>query len=162
MCLLKDSIYSLCFREDIIPVVPKRGSVSASGDLVPMSYIACAMRGRPDCKVVHRGNNKTAKEALSAAGLKPMELVDKEALAILNCCSFSCGLASKVLYYASSSLLLTQVCVAMSVEALTGRKESFNETIHQCMPHPGQCEVAENILRRGQYFLQILCNIICL
>lgn len=137
---------TLLYREDIIPIVPKRGSVSASGDLMPTSYIASAMMGRLECDVLHGNVRKSAQEALSSAGLKPITFITKEALAVINSCSFASGLASKVLYDATSAALLTQIAVAISTEALTGRKESFHPTIHLCMPHPGQCEVADNIL----------------
>ena len=130
---------------DIIPIVPKRGSVSASGDLMPTSYIAAAMMGRPDCKVTHQGHPKSAPDALRDSGLEPIIFQSKEALAVVNSCSFSSALAAQVLHTANKAFLWTQLAVAMSVESLNGHVESFHQTIHDNMPHPGQIEVAKNI-----------------
>ena len=141
-------IQLLCdmIEEDIIPVIPKRGSVSASGDLMPSSYIAAAMMGRPEGKVLHDGKMKSAREALKDAKLNAITFVDKDALAVVNSCSFAVSLGSQVLYAANKAAALTQVAVAMTVEALLGRVESFHPTIHSCMPHPHQIEAAQNIL----------------
>ena len=141
-------IQLLCdmIKADIIPIVPKRGSVSASGDLMPSSYIAAAMMGRPDCKVLHNGTLTTAKEALESAQLNPITFINKEALAVLNSSSFAVSLGSQLIYAANVAAVLTQVAVAMSVEALSGRTESFHPTIHKCMPHIHQIEAAHNIL----------------
>ncbi len=96
-------------NKDVIPEVPLRGSVSASGDLMPTSYIAAAMMGRQDAKVQMNGQNLCAAEALEKAGLKPITFAAKEALAVVNSCSFSAVLAASVLQEANKALLLTQV-----------------------------------------------------
>lgn len=132
-------------NHDIVPQVPVRGSVSASGDLMPTSYITAAMSGRQDCKVLYKGTEMMAPQALQQAGLNPATFQSKEALAVLNSCSFAASLGACVVYEANLALLLTEVATAMSVEALKGRVESFHPTIHQCMPHPGQVEVAGHI-----------------
>ncbi len=96
-------------NKDIIPEVPVRGSVSASGDLMPTSYIAAAMMGREDARVRMNGQDLLAPEALQRAGLKPITFAAKEALAVVNSCSFSVVLAANVLQEANKALLLTQV-----------------------------------------------------
>ena len=133
-------------KADIIPLVPKRGSISASGDLMPSSYVAAAMMGTPECKVFFNGTLTSANEALKAAKLLPIVFESKEALAIVNSCSFAVSLGGQVLYDANKAAVLTQVAVAMTAEALLGRTESFHPTIHSCMPHFYQVEAANNIL----------------
>ena len=132
-------------NSDLIPVVPKRGSVSASGDLMPTSYIASCMMGRSDARVTLKGEPMTAPEALSKLNLTPVTFQEKEALAVINAGSFASSLGAQVLYEANIAALLTQVATALSVEALSGRVESFHPLIHQCLAHPGQQEVAANI-----------------
>jgi phenylalanine ammonia-lyase len=146
-------------EHDIVPVVPKRGSVSASGDLMPTSYIAACMMGRPDAKVIYNDQEVYAPEAFERAGMKCIEFITKEALAVVNASSFASSLAAMVLYDANIAALLTQVVTSMSVECLLGRVESFHPTIHQCMPHDGQKEAARNIrhlLIDSKFAIQIL------
>ena len=146
-------------NSDIIPVVPKRGSVSASGDLMPTSYIASCMVGREDAKVEYHGQVTTATEAFKDAGLVHVTFQAKEALAVINSASFSSSLAAYVLFDASIAAFLTQVATALSVEALQGRVESFHPTIHNCLPHPGQQEVAQTIaclLKSSKFAIQKL------
>ena len=132
---------------DIVPVVPKRGSVSASGDLMPTSYIAACMAGRPDAKVLVQGNITTAPAALADAGLTPQIFEAKEALAVINSSSVAASMAACVLFEANSAVLLTQAAVAMTTEVLNGNVESFHPTIQKCLPHPGQREAADNLRR---------------
>ena len=101
-------------NEDIVPVVSKRGSVSASGDIMPTSYIAACMMGRPDARVVVHGVETTAPVALNAAGLNPVEFQAKEALAVLNAASFASSLGACVLFDANVAILLTQVTTALA------------------------------------------------
>ncbi|ELT90413.1 hypothetical protein CAPTEDRAFT_52932, partial [Capitella teleta] len=133
-------------NDDIIPVVPKRGSISASGDLMPTSYIACCMMGRPDAKVIHKGVVRTMQDLMNE-GFQPIQFVEKEALAVVNASSFATTLAACLLTESSAALLMTQLSTALSVESLHGRLESFHPTIHKCMPHSGQKEAAANISR---------------
>ncbi len=134
-------------NNDIIPYVPKRGSISASGDLMPTSYIAACLEGRPNCKVNAKGIDTIAPVALKEAGLSPVVFTGKDALGVINASSFAAVLAAEILYKGNIAILLTQAVVAMTVEALQGRLESFHPLIHQkCLPHAGQQEVACNIL----------------
>ena len=146
-------------NKDIIPLVPKRGSVSASGDLMPTSYIAACMIGREDAKVQYQGQITTAVEAFKDAGLEHVTFQAKEALAVINSASFASSLASYVLFDATVAIFLTQVATALSVEALQGRVESFHPTIHRCLPHSGQQEVASTIksmLKNSKFAIQEL------
>lgn len=130
---------------NMIPVVPLRGSISASGDLSPLSYIAGAIEGCSDIFVRWNGEILTADVALSKAGIKPVTLGPKEGLGLLNGTAFSAATASLALHQARDVALLSQVLTAMGVEALQGSAESFWPQIARMRPHPGQIEAAANI-----------------
>ena len=89
-------------EKDIIPVVPLRGSISASGDLSPLSYIAGMLEGNPDIYVRLGGETKpsymTADSALKHAGLQPVRLQAKEGLGIVNGTATSCGAACVAIF----------------------------------------------------------------
>ncbi|KAL4810915.1 L-Aspartase-like protein [Aspergillus unguis] len=133
---------------DFTPVVPLRGSISASGDLTPLGYIAGALEGNSDI-YIHCGEGKIipADQALQQLGLEPLTFKPKEALGLLNGTAFSTGAASLVLFEANQLVLLTQVITAMSAEALLGTQRNFDPFIADVRPHPGQKEVAANIHR---------------
>ncbi|CAD0097899.1 unnamed protein product [Aureobasidium mustum] len=145
MCVAQ-AILSFLNR-NIIPVVPLRGSISASGDLSPLSYIAGAIEGSPDIYVrLANGNISSAAEALKDAGIEPMNLQAKEGLGLLNGTAFSAATASLALHQSRDVALLSQVLTAMSVEAMQGSAEPFWPQIAAMRPHPGQIEAAANIL----------------
>ncbi|TVY12854.1 Phenylalanine aminomutase (L-beta-phenylalanine forming) [Lachnellula arida] len=144
------------FRHRITPVVPLRGSVSASGDLMPLSYVAGAIEGSPDVFV--RMESKpatlgvstrvmTAKDALKSVGADIRTLGPKEGLGLVNGTSASAALASLVIYESHHLALLTQALSAMACEALLGTSESFHSFIAEVRPHAGQIESARNIFQ---------------
>jgi phenylalanine ammonia-lyase len=134
-------------NKNIIPVVPLRGSISASGDLSPLSYIAGAIEGSPDVYVrVADGRILSAVEALEAAGIERVIFQPKEGLGLLNGTAFSAATASLTLHQCQEVALLSQVLTAMSVEAMQGSAKSFWPQIANMRPHPGQIESAANIL----------------
>jgi phenylalanine ammonia-lyase len=128
------------------PVVPLRGSISASGDLTPLAYIAGALEGNPDISV-HKANGGIvgADEALTELNLKPLEFGPKEGLGLLNGTAFSCGAASLVLFEASQLVLLSQLLTAMGTEAMLGMICNYHPFIASTRPHDGQIEAAKNI-----------------
>ncbi|KAL3450042.1 L-Aspartase-like protein [Aspergillus insuetus] len=138
-------------NEEFIPVVPLRGSISASGDLTPLAYIAGALEGNSDiyihCGAKHNNEIITADKALAQLGLEPLCFQPKEALGLLNGTAFSTGAASLVLYEANQLVLLSQVATAMSTEALLGTRQNYDPFIADVRPHPGQREVASTIHR---------------
>lgn len=144
--IVAETIMTL-LRHNITPVVPLRGSISASGDLSPLSYIAGVIEGNPDIfvRVADKGVF-TAEEALRAAGITPITLQAKEGLGLLNGTAFSAATAALALHQAQEVALLSQVMTAMAVEALRGSAESFWPQIARMRPHLGQIESAANIL----------------
>ncbi|PYI03691.1 phenylalanine ammonia-lyase [Aspergillus sclerotiicarbonarius CBS 121057] len=134
-------------REDITPVIPLRGTISASGDLMPLAYVVGAIEGSPEICVRVGGHQiVTAQQALQAVGAKGVTLGPKEALGLVNGTAASGALAGLVLYEAHQLAVLAQAVTALTVEAIQGSAESFHPFIAQVRPHAGQIEAAENIL----------------
>ncbi|KAJ7686468.1 L-Aspartase-like protein [Mycena rosella] len=133
---------------NITPLVPLRGSISASGDLIPLSYVAGSLMGNPTIRVFDgpAGARKIVPStvALKAHGLESLPLASKEHLGILNGTAFSASVACLVLNDAVHLALLSHVCTAMGTEALAGSRGSFDPFIHDiARPHPGQIESAK-------------------
>ncbi|KAL8817076.1 MAG: hypothetical protein Q9223_004022 [Gallowayella weberi] len=143
---------SQLLNHDILPEIPLRGSISASGDLSPLSYIAGAVQGKPTVQVrlgqqdgTHR--SMTAAEALAEAGVAPVKLAAKEGLAIVNGTAISAGVASLALWKAHHLAIMAQILTCMSVEALCGTDESFDPLFARVRPHPGQIDCSNNMYR---------------
>ncbi|KAF9256984.1 phenylalanine ammonia-lyase [Marasmius fiardii PR-910] len=149
---------------NITPVVPLRGSISASGDLSPLSYIAGTLCGNPSIRVFNgprvfgARQISPSRDALATHNIDPIPLASKEHLGILNGTAFSTAVASLALNDAVQLTILSQVCTAMGVEALLGNRGSFDPFIHNvARPHPGQVECAKNIwdLLEGSQFATV-------
>ncbi|KAJ7770141.1 phenylalanine ammonium lyase [Mycena maculata] len=137
---------------NVVPAVPMRGSISASGDLSPLSYVAGLLVGNPSIRAFDGpaafGTRKmvSSRVALAAHDIVPIALASKEQLGILNGTAFSASVASLALNDAVHLTLLAQVCTALGTEALLGSRGSFDPFIHSvARPHPGQVECARNI-----------------
>ena len=138
-------------RNDICPVIPIRGSISASGDLIPLSYIGGALEGSPGIQVSVKDKTTgsrellTADAALSRTHLAPLRLGPKEGLAIVNGTAVSAGVGTLALHETHCLTILSQVLTAMSVESLKGSTESFDPFLAKIRPHVGQIEASRNI-----------------
>ncbi|KAF1956864.1 phenylalanine ammonia-lyase [Byssothecium circinans] len=131
---------------DIIPIIPLRGSISASGDLSPLSYIGGAIQGKSTIRIhSDTGESDFADVAFIRTGLEPVTLEAKEGLAIVNGTAISAATAALVLHDAHVLAIMSQVLTAMSVEALQGTVESFDPFFADVRPHPGQIDAARNI-----------------
>jgi len=130
---------------DLIPVVPGKGSVGASGDLAPLSHLALAVIGEGE--VYENGVRVPAAEALARAGLQPLVLSFKEGLALNN--GTGQMLASAILAIGRLQDLVKQADInaALALEAFCGRSAAFDERVHLLRPHPGQISAADNVRR---------------
>jgi phenylalanine ammonia-lyase len=139
-------------NKDVVPRIPVRGSISASGDLSALAWIGALMQGKPSATAFAgprdghgaRGVAR-ADAALSAAGIEPIQLHAKEGLAIVNGTAVSAGVAALAAHECLQLAALSQVLTAMSVEALRGSDESFEPFIARVRPHAGQIDSARNI-----------------
>ncbi len=130
-------------NNDILPLIPERGSCGASGDLVPLSYVAAALIGEEE--VLHDGRIGNTNEALEEHGLEPLGLEAKEGLALTNGTSFMSAFAALATWDAAGLAFVADLCTAMASEALLGNRGHFNAFLQEQKPHPGQIESARVI-----------------
>lgn len=130
-------------KRDILPLIPAEGSVGASGDLTPLSYIAGALVGERE--VLMSGRRMMASAAFAEAGLKPITLRPKEALAVMNGTAVMTGLAALVYVRAEGLGRLSTRLTAMASIGLLGNPKHFDPRLSQAKPHPGQGRVAARI-----------------
>ena len=134
-----------CLDRGVIPVVPSRGSVGASGDLAPLAHLALPLVGEGEAVV--EGERLPGAEALARAGLQPVRLEAKEGLSLINGTQFMAAFAALGLVRARRLAHAADVACAQSVEALQGSRTSFLPEIHALRPLRGQRDSAASILR---------------
>lgn len=132
-------------RNNLIPVIPLRGSISASGDLSPLSYVAGAVTGNPDIFVHTPSGIVSAQQALQQLNIAPITLGPKEGLGLMNGTATSAAAGSLALYETHHLSVLSQLLSAMALEALLGTAENYDSFIAEVRPHRGQMESARNI-----------------
>jgi len=130
-------------NNDITPVVPAEGSVGASGDLTPMSYIAAALMGERE--VFYKGKRIPAETALREAGLSPYTFEPKEPLAIMNGTAIMTGIAVMVIDKVQHLLNAVIYATSLTVHALMGNAHHYHPVIARAKPHPGQACIADRI-----------------
>jgi len=128
-------------NHSITPLVPRYGSVGASGDLCPSAYVAGVLVGRG--RVWHRGVETTAVAAMEAERIPPLRLRPKEGLALLNGTTTMTALAALVVFEADYLLRAGLAAVALAAEALRSSPDYYHPLIHMVKHHPGQLRAAE-------------------
>ena len=134
-----------CLNTGVLPVVPSRGSVGASGDLAPLAHLALPLVG--EGRATFDGEELAGAEALARAGLEPVRLAAKEGLSLINGTQFMAAIGSLALVRARRLATSADIACALSLEALQGSRASFRAEIHELRPHPGQTASAANIAR---------------
>ncbi|MEZ5035458.1 MAG: histidine ammonia-lyase [Chitinophagaceae bacterium] len=129
--------------QDIIPVVPEKGSVGASGDLAPLAHLFLPLLGLGE--VFYKGKKQNAKEILDQFQLAAINLGPKEGLALINGTQFIAAFAVKAIQKMHNCLEAADIIGAMSLEALTGTKAPFDERLHQLRPFAGNQLVAQRL-----------------
>jgi histidine ammonia-lyase len=128
----------------VLPVVPSKGSVGASGDLAPLAHLALGAIG--EGRAVYGGKVMEAREALSLAGIAPLELEAKEGLALLNGTQAITAVGGLALLEAAALARAADVVGAMTLEALRGTPVAFDPRIHAARAHEGQMAVAAHLV----------------
>lgn len=145
-----------CLEQDILPVIPERGSVGASGDLVPLSYIGRVLTGEGE--VLHRRERTDAGTALAAAGLRPVVLEAKEGLALVNGTSFMSGFATMAMDRAARIGFAADLCTALTSQVLRGNPAHFADFLFEQKAHAGTRASAgrvRRLLKGSQSFDQL-------
>lgn len=130
-------------RAGILPVIPAKGSVGASGDLAPLAHMAASLIGEGE--VFYRGKRMPSGQALQKAGLVPVELQAKEGLALLNGTQVSTALALAGLFGAWRLSVSSLTTAALSIDAAMGSSAPFSDEIHQLRGHQGQIDSARRL-----------------
>ena len=134
-----------CLARGVLPVVPSRGSVGASGDLAPLAHLALPLVGEGEALV--DGERLPGFDALARVGLEPIRLAAKEGLSLINGTQFMAAFLALGLVRARRLAQASDLACAMSLEALQGSRTSFLPQIHALRPLRGQVASAANVLR---------------
>jgi histidine ammonia-lyase len=134
-----------CLGRGVLPHVPARGSVGASGDLAPLAHLALPLVGEGEAW--YDGDLLAGADALAAAGLEPTRLEAKEGLSLINGTQFMASFGALGLVRARRLAAAADVACALSLESLQGSRTSFIPQIHTLRPLRGQADSAANVLR---------------
>jgi histidine ammonia-lyase len=124
----------------IIPLVPSKGSVGASGDLAPLAHLALVLIGEGQAYV--NGELVPGDQALQSAGIEPVRLAAKEGLALINGTQLMTALGVMLVDDARNVLDVADIAGCLSLEAFRGTNRAFDARVHSTRPHPGQIEAA--------------------
>ncbi|HEY59455.1 MAG TPA: aromatic amino acid lyase [Anaerolineae bacterium] len=138
-------------NQDLIPMVKSQGSLGSSGDLCMLAEMALVFsKGITDAEeesglALFKGHQYSGKEAMREAGIQRVEFGPKEGLATINGATFSAALAALCLWEASTLCAIADTALSLSLEALLGRSEAFDERLQKVRGLSGQQEVAEHV-----------------
>lgn len=132
----------------IAPVIPRIGSLGASGDLAPLSHLALAMMGEGECRIFINGNwvKRDVKEIFSQKNIEPIIFQAKEGLSLINGTSQMCTYLSLAIINMERLIFAADAATSCSLEAIKGSHKPFNSNIHNARPHEGQKISAARIL----------------
>lgn len=130
-------------NKGVHPIIPKRGSVGASGDLSPLSHLALVLLGEGEA--IYEGVKMDGKEAMEKAGITPVKLQAKEGLALNNGTQVMAAIGALGLLEAESFVYQADIIAAMSIDALLGTPSAFDPLIHNLRAHNGQRAAAQNL-----------------
>ena len=132
-------------NHNILPLIPSKGSVGASGDLVPLAHLAIALIGRGEVR--YRGKKMKSSAALKAAGLSSVRLREKEGLALINGTQAMTSIGILNLLEAEKLVKIADIAGAITFEAQLGNPSPFYDEIQNARPYPGQIKTSRNILK---------------
>ncbi len=137
-----------CLNAGVTPHVLELGSIGASGDLVPLSYIAGSVIGLdPAFKATLNGKDMDCISALKSVNLPPLSLFPKEGLSLINGTSVMTGIAANCIYDTRNLIALSLGAHALFFQSLAASNQSFHPFVHEHKPHPGHAWVSERMRR---------------
>jgi len=141
-------------NKGVHPVIPEKGSVGASGDLSPLAHMTLVMMGEGEAE--YKDKKMSGKEAIDKAVISPVELDSKEGIALINGAQMMTAVGALAVCDSETLIRTAEIATSMSLEALSGMSDAFDEKIHHVRPHPGQVESAQNIrlLTAGSKIIQ--------
>jgi phenylalanine ammonia-lyase len=155
--------FAIFLNQHVTPIVYHLGSIGASGDLVPLSYIAGSLVGLSDnYEVKYDGQKLSAKNALKKLQLQPLQLYPKEGLALVNGTSMCTGIAALSVCEFKRLFEMSIKIHALCFQALQGSLDALEEFVHLCKPHPGQISIAKKlrVLLKGSPFVKKVNNLL--
>lgn len=154
----------------VTPLVPEKGSLGASGDLVPLAHMVLPLLGLG--RAVYRGQEMVGAEAMRAAGIPTLQLTQKEGLALINGTQFMTAVGAVTVYDALALLKVADIAAAMSFEAQNGVVDALDVRMHAIRPHKGQqdsarivkrlLEGSKNVTRQGELRVQDAYSLRCM
>jgi len=140
-----ETLERICWHieHEVLPLVPEKGSVGASGDLAPLAHLFLPLVGLGE--VNYKGTRYRAQDILNKFSLQPIQLGPKEGLALINGTQFILAFAVKAVQRMHNCLETADIIGAMSLEALTGTKAPFDERLHNLRPFAGNKLVAQRL-----------------
>lgn len=130
-------------NKGVTPIIPEKGSLGASGDLAPLSHMVQPMLGLGNC--YYKGEVRSSKEAMEEAGIKTIELTSKEGLALINGTQVMTAVGALTLYDAMNLSKVSDIAASMTMEALGGIIDAFDDRITQVRQHDGMKKTSKNI-----------------
>lgn len=132
-------------NKGVHPIIPEKGSVGASGDLCPLAHMVLVMIG--DGEAIYKGERLHGREAMKKAGIDVVELISKEGLALINGTQVLTAVGALAAYDGKMLAKVSDIAAAMTMEALNGIVDAYDEKVHKVRPHKGQILCAENMLK---------------
>lgn len=130
---------------DVLPVIPKRGSLGASGDLAPLAHLVLPLIGRGKVRV--QGETVSASDAFERHGISQIELGAKDGLALINGTQMMLAYATDIAIRTRRLAKLADIVACVSIEAAKGSISPFGEALMRLRPHRGACDVSDNVRR---------------
>ena len=130
-------------NKNVHPIIPSKGSVGASGDLAPLSHMVLVLMG--EGKAEFKGKVMSGKEAMTEAGIKPIQLEFKEGIALNNGTQVMTAIAALAVHDGENLIRNAEIATALSLEGLLGVSDAFDEKIQKVRPHVGQAVTAKKI-----------------
>ena len=132
-------------NKGVIPIVPEKGSLGASGDLVPLAHMSLVLLGMGEA--VYQGETMTGASAMKRAGIAPVRLTAKEGLALINGTQAMCSIGALGIHDAEMLMKTADIVAALSMESENGVIDAMDERLQDLRRQPGQKKTAENMRR---------------